>query len=227
MKYEDFRTMMKKSSMGREPVAAPKHGERLEYEDIKDRVFYRIDSIRGNESKLVHSPYISFLDMAITFRWLFEENEEGISSALIEDKHIDYWGITEKEVMEQAIINTPRMFPPKKSSLEEVVTGHRDPDSEHLPIHILSNVIGINGASVVLYDGVLRELFREIGEDFYLLPSSIHEMLALGKSYVCDAGDLYEMVREANNTVVDDRDFLSNSVFYYDHRKDQVFCVPE
>lgn len=226
MKYEEFKAFMKRSQ-SREYMAAPETENPLEFDDIRARVFYRIDSYKGNESKLMHCPYIPFHDMVITFRWLFEENEEGICSALIENKHMEYWGITEEEMVRQAVLNTPKLFPFKKTSLVKMFCDMGEEVPEDFPIQILSNEIGINGASVVLYEGVLGRCFREIGEDFYLLPSSIHEMLAIGKSNVYDPRDLYEMVKEANATVVSEKDYLSGSVYLYEHAKDRMILVPK
>ncbi|MCQ2492357.1 MAG: DUF5688 family protein [Lachnospiraceae bacterium] len=230
MKYEEFKAFMKRSQ-SREYMTAPKPEKDLSFEDIRARVFYRVDSYKGNESKLMHCPYIPFHDMVITFRWLFEENEEGICSALIENRHMEYWGISEEEVIRQAVLNTPKLFPYKQTALVKMMSdmGEDFPEGfpADFPIQILTNEIGINGASVVLYEGVLGKAFHEIGEDFYLLPSSIHEMLAIGESFVYDPRDLYEMVKEANDTVVTEKDYLSGSVYFYDHAKDRMILVPK
>lgn len=227
MKYEKFKTMMQDDREKREFMAAPEEETDWTFEDIRDRVFYRIDSYKGNESKLMHCPFVPFHDMVITFRWLYEESDEGICSALIENEHLDYWGITEEDVIRQAAVNTPKLFPAKSGRLVDMLFEPVEEAVKDYPIHILSNVVGINGASVVLYEGTLKSCYDAVGEDFYLLPSSIHEMLVIGKKYVFDPADLYEMVHEANSTVVSERDFLSESVFFYDHRKDEMTVVPK
>ena len=42
---------------------------------------------------------------------------------------------------------------------------------------MLSNTHGINGATAVLYDGMLEECANMVGDDIYILPSSVHELL--------------------------------------------------
>ena len=91
-----------------------------------------------------------------------------------------------------------------------------------LPLYVLTNAIGINGAATIFYPGALEAFAQEVGQDFYILPSSIHEVLLIAKSEVEDSRDLKDMVWEANRTVVSERERLSDQVLYYDWKKEEV-----
>ncbi|MDO4941379.1 MAG: DUF5688 family protein [Lachnospiraceae bacterium] len=218
MTYEEFKKLVEHEERSKRDGRA---GEAftdglLDYNHIRPRIFYRLIAVKGNEEILERSPHILFFDMAITFRWLFHEDEDGISSALIEKKHLEYWNVNERDIIEEAIRNTPELFPIKWCRILEMINQWVDLGGPDLPLYVMTNRIGINGASVIFYRDVW-ERFRGIsGQGIYILPSSIHEVLLIGEQEVLDLDDLYEMVWQANHTVVSSEEFLSNQVLYYD-----------
>ena len=50
-------------------------------------------------------------------------------------------------------------------------------DFDSLPMYILTNSRQTNGASAILYPGVLSSLAKKLGGNMLLIPSSIHEFL--------------------------------------------------
>jgi hypothetical protein len=226
MKYDKFKELVEH---GKKPVVTEyisSAEDMMDYEKIRPNVFYRV--VSGNEKEKLEGrcPYISFFDMAITFRWLFHEDEEGISSALIEYKHMEYWEIDEDTLILTAIRNTPRLFAERHCRILEAINHWTSIDGPDLPLYIFTNRIGINGASVMFYSDVLRTFADELGQDLYILPSSIHEVLVIGKEEVTSVRDLQDMVWEANHTVVTSKEFLSNQVMYYNRITDEIEMVP-
>lgn len=74
---------------------------------------------------------------------------------------------------------------------------------------------GVYGAAVILRDDVLDRAADAVGTDeIYILPSSIHEVLALPCDN-CDVDTLANMVKEINKECVADEDVLTNSVYKY------------
>ena len=53
-----------------------------------------------------------------------------------------------------------------------------------------------------------------LSKNFYILPSSINEVLIIPESFVAPEF-VKEMVRDVNNTVVTQTDKLSNSIYFY------------
>lgn len=75
--------------------------------------------------------------------------------------------------------------------------------------------MGLNGASAILYEDKLHELAEMMETDLYLLPSSVHECIAVS----VDMGtpeELAEMVQSVNMNEVELKDRLSNNVYHYD-----------
>ena len=52
--------------------------------------------------------------------------------------------------------------------------------------------------------------------DYYILPSSVHEVIIVPYSEILVCSKLDEMVREINITQVEEEDVLSNHVYLYD-----------
>lgn len=80
---------------------------------------------------------------------------------------------------------------------------------------IISNDRGINGAGSMLYEDILHKLAMNLETDLYILPSSVHECIAVSTS-VGDPYELAEMVSEINMEQVALEDRLSNQVYRYD-----------
>lgn len=87
---------------------------------------------------------------------------------------------------------------------------------EAAPFHVLSNESGIDGAALIACPEVLKAVQKEIGEDFYILPSSIHETLIVPKSEMNDVEDLKQMVSSVNEAEVPPEDRLSDNVYEFD-----------
>lgn len=109
--------------------------------------------------------------------------------------------------------------------MRELLEGDLNDFDLKLPdnMYVLSNDVGINGATVMLYPGMLEKLTTDFGNDINILPSSLHEVL------ICKEGnltleELQDIVREANYTSVGPEDFLSDNV-YAVRGKELVNCT--
>jgi hypothetical protein len=226
MKYDKFKQLVNYAEESAGHKAHSSAEDILNFEKIKPKIFYRLVSGYEKEKFEERCPYIPFFDMAIMFRWLFHEDEDGISSALIERKHLDCWGIDEHMLVKIAITNTPKMFAEHHCRILEAINHWTNIEGPDLPLYIFTNRIGINGASVIFYRNILKTFADKIDQNFYILPSSIHEVLIIGENEVTCTQDLKNMVLEANHTVVTPKEFLSNQVMYYDREKDEIKIVP-
>ena len=89
-------------------------------------------------------------------------------------------------------------------------------------MYVISNTSGINGAAALLYENLLKSFSELCHSDFFILPSSIHEILLIPCSSGFSEEELKEMVHEVNQTQVPIEDILSNEVYIY-HREGNYF----
>ena len=79
---------------------------------------------------------------------------------------------------------------------------------------VISNKQQINGAVNMMYDDVLSDIAEQVGTDLYIIPSSIHECIAVSCE-VISAEALAEMVNEVNADCVKDEEVLSSHVYRF------------
>lgn len=92
---------------------------------------------------------------------------------------------------------------------------------------VLANQSLFFGAAMLLNISVLKKLADQLDSNLYLLPSSVHEIIAVRSDPNTDVSYLTEMVNEANNYVVEPEDYLSDHVYYFDREKCEVtIAVP-
>ena len=82
-------------------------------------------------------------------------------------------------------------------------------------MYVLTNLYGINGASAILYKGVLSKFASKLMKDLYVIPSSIHEVIIIPKCKEWEISMLKEMVRDVNMTQVPKEDVLANSIYEF------------
>lgn len=210
----------------------------LGYEDIKDRIVFRVVHYGRNRELLEEAPCVRFLDLAITFHVVMVHKDGELGMFLIHYGQLKQWGMELADLKEAAFANTPRLFPVAVRSMADILDdaqakgapwaeGFVQPEPcGLLPMYVLSNRAGLNGASVVFYRSVLKELAALLEADLYLLPSSIHEFIAVPEREGLSGAALREMVAEVNGSQVAEEEILSEEVYYYDRMQDQMRSAP-
>ena len=207
------------------------------FEDVRDRICYRLIGRKGNEELLDGIPYIEFLDLAICFYYSYHGEQLGDGTILIHNSHMEMWETCTAELFGLASRNTRKLFPWECRSLDEVLREMADSgegaDMEDpvdalctdLPMKVLTNSRKTHGAACILYPGVLDGVAQEIGSDFFILPSSIHEVILLPVTGNEDHEKLKEMIREVNSTQVAPEEVLSDTLYRYDRADEMVVMV--
>ncbi len=187
----------------------------------------RLIPYQKNQNFLKLVPHRRILDFAVVYQLIFEESEKVMGAAVVYQDHCRIWNVTEDILFQTAISSMIKRFPPAFNSVEALIgmpSAAKSSDFPHL--FALTNKYCFFGASVILYPGVLRQMAKKLGGAYYILPSSVHEVLLLAK----DNDDtipkeLQTIVREVNLTEAVSTDFLSNHVYLYDPERDEVSIV--
>ena len=134
------------------------------------------------------------------------------------------WGVTREEVYRQACENTWRLLPVDFRSMGSVMEDALFLPSldEVLKLYVLTNRWKNYGAAAALYEGQLQAVGEMFGENFYLIPSSVHEMLILPESRVPKREELDEMIQEINEIAVAPEEVLGDRAYYYDRDKGEL-----
>lgn len=190
------------------------------FEKVRDRICYRLVGRRENEELLREVPHIEFLDLAICFYYAYQGSALGEGSILLYDSHVEMWGTDTAELFRLANENTPRLYPCVCNSMDEILEGGAQEDLEGfwdgLPMKVLSNGKRLYGAASMIYPEVLGQIASRGGRSFYILPSSIHEVILLADMGNGKPEAFRKMIAEINSTQVDPEEVLSDSLYYYD-----------
>lgn len=212
----------------------------LSLDNCRDRIIYRLVSYERNQEIWEQVPYIPFLDMMVVFHCLMMREQDGIGSICITNYLMEEWGLDTKHLYQIAQENTMRLFPKRVCSLNQLFL-EMIQSLEQVPEEILhqiesgsfpgepwviTNTCEINGASVILYPDCLKKIGEYFQEDFFVLPSSIHEVLVVSMSGGQDFETLEEMVREVNQSCVRPEEILSDHVYQYHCQKNTLEIVP-
>ena len=103
---------------------------------------------------------------------------------------------------------------------EEV--GFPEDENEDNPLYVISTESECYGAAVILYPGFLEKTAAKLESDFFLLPSSLHEMVLVKDDGNLKTEELIQMVKEINASEVRAEDKLTDSVYYYNRKKQQL-----
>ena len=74
----------------------------------------------------------------------------------------------------------------------------------------------------MLYPGLLQSIAEATRSSFYILPSSIHEVLLIKEDNSMDARELQSMVMDINQSEVAPHEVLSNQVYFYDGKEQKI-----
>ena len=95
-------------------------------------------------------------------------------------------------------------------------------DSSQMQMYVITNNVNYFGAAAILYKDVLKKFAEKHNCDFYILPSSVHEVIAVGRDTCPGEKELCNMVSEVNRTQLEYDEILSDSVYYYDYRENKL-----
>lgn len=208
-----------------------------EFDKAKERIVYKLIHYDKNRELLKEVPHREYLDLAIVYYYLVDMEEFTNATILIHHKHLENWNVTEADLYEVARENTPELLEVKFCGMLEILKELAGGDflfgdgqeedwldellvetrtfTDDIGMYVLSNHTRLYGAVTILYDGVMEECCKKLGGNFYILPSSVHEVILVPDRIDITKDNLIRMVREVNATQVEEQEQLSDFVYYY------------
>lgn len=195
-----------------------------DFEQIKGKLVPRLINAEMNSELLEARPHKLVADLAVTYCALLDQSFDGTASVAVTNELMKMWNTSVEELHEIAVANLSDLLPSTFKGMTEVMSemmGISTEDMEMMgmptdeeQMYVLSNSIKVNGASAVLDAKMMEEIAEKVG-DFYILPSSIHEVLVVPVRAGMDVESLEAMVQEVNATQLQHDEVLSNRVYSY------------
>lgn len=183
-------------------------------------VRYKLVNAEKNAENLRSIPHSRILDLAVTYNVVLSCDEYGSASFEVSNKVCEAFGISMEDLDSAARVNTEANgF--RVMTMSEVIAeiakenGCKAPVIDGTdPVIVLSSTDRVNGASVMLYSGYFDAIANSAEDDLYVLPSSIHEVIAIPADGLEPDG-LRSMVSEINSKEVRADEVLSGNIYRY------------
>ena len=169
-------------------------GEFTKKEYILDHVEYKLVNAEKNVEKLQICPNKKILDLAVIYMVVISGDTEGIASYVVQNEMMRITGITLKELDEAAARNTKKVG------------------------FIIKTMQYLN---ILLFKDELAKVADKVNDNLFILPSSIHELLAIPVSQG-GAEDFRQMVKVVNDTEVAPYEILSYEVYLYNRDTGEI-----
>ena len=206
-----------------------------DWEQVKGRLAFRLLSKERNKETLENYVYKEFLDLAAIVTFCAEIDEQGVKAIRVTHDLAERWNVSEEEILQAAEENTEALFPVRMEPILDTLCRVADISRDDLPevvlaeedspqIMVLTNYLGVNGATVLLYDSLLQQVYEKLGGKFFILPSSIHEVIVMPLASAPPITDSQKMVEQINRSAVKEEEILSDSVYLYDGEKVILAC---
>ena len=202
-------------------------------ENIKDKIAMRMVNYKDNREMFSETPHKKVDDLAVYYVVVVGCNRDGTACMTIRNTHQEMLGITTDELHQIAMENTTKIFPPvfmkiedKLSQIENNLLVSKDV-GRNSGMFVLTNEIANFGAVNILNPDITEKVREIIGGDYYIIPSSVHELLLVSKNEMVDARELGILVREVNGHMVDREDRLSDHIYEMDFEKNELRTVKE
>ncbi len=213
--------------------------EKLNLDDVEDKIIFQLINTEQNKEFLETVPNRPFKDLSIIYRCMMEDVPDGTCSAVVTNGLAETLGLSEEELFNRAKENTVRICPPEVKTMNEVIEeilvrdfidlGMPEEDvkemvhqtvlnegmSDKTSLYVMTNSKRMFGANAILFEDQLYSLAEKLDSDLYIMPSSIHEVIAVSTD-IGNPEELAAMVSEINASEVALEDRLSNQVYHYD-----------
>ena len=225
--------------------------EQLEPDNLLDPGYVRnqivcslVNTDRSQEF-LKECPHFPFLNLSVVFYLLIDDVRIGTGTVMIRNVHMQQLKLKKEELLGLAMKNMGRLLPADFMTTEQLISelrggcpetengtaecsnGYADSkviDNRH-PLFVLTNSRRSYGAVWMMDAEVLRRVADQLKDDFYVIPSSIHECMVLPAGYHLKTESISRIVRRINRTKVAPEEVLADSVYRYDRAKGRLIIA--
>ena len=191
-----------------------------------DAVFPALIKTEDNKEMLETLVSKAFLDLSVIYVLRIDDRDGSCASVKVTKDMIKNYGISKEELDEVAMYNLRNKDKPEISTMRETLSRlmhdsiiDTDENNQMDCMHVLTNKTGCNGAAQMLN---MEQLSGKYEKNFYIIPSSIHELILLDDTDDMDVGMVNQMIREVNESQLSPEEVLSDHCYYYDFGNKEV-----
>lgn len=205
-----------------------------DYRAVKDMLTVEVVGKDQNAEILQSVPHQELEDLAAVYRIALGETENGNATVLITNEILRNYGITQDQLHQDALDAAQHTMKYSIRSMDEVLREmaqsmgieQNQPVMFSSPLYVGTTDRDTFGAGVLAVPSFFEDATEKLDGNFYVLPSSVHEILLLPDRFAPEHQFLKELVQDVNANEVDPKDRLSDNVYHYD-AKERIFELAE
>ena len=175
------------------------------------------------EEQVVRKPW---MDLTVYYVVRLRQGESWNVQIRITHGMVQQWGIDEKELLEQAMLNMRKSGYKVEKILNLLLKALPDIEipedvaDEKCAMIVLTNRAMNQGAVAILDKEILKEIAGE--QSMYIIPASIHEVILLPEKEGVEKAEIDAMVQQVNEESVLPEERLSNHAYYYNCKTEMI-----
>jgi len=199
----------------------------LSWDKVKDSLSVRLLEKKRNIDFLSNMPYVDVGNgLAMTVDINMPGDMQGEWRIAVNHGVMQQLGVDRNELFLKAMESAVSYDPATLTDMSQALFS---PDKENLldrteplepmevgGMYVLTTESGNLGASALFYPDVKEKAAEMLGSGYYVLPSSVHECILVPETAGINEKELCDMVKQANRTVVEPKDVLSDNIYHYD-----------
>lgn len=198
----------------------------MNYSDIKDKLTILVVPARDYKciARLVPHDYVTGTDDLMIIYCIDTAEINPYSEdryLMLTNKSLRTFGITKEQLCVDTFFNVAR---------SATIQFCLDPELAALnpsekPVCVATNGDLEYGASVLAYPGFLEQASAILGGNYYVVPSSIHDVILIPEDQVDDPIDLRDFFRQVNRDEFEPEEWLSNNLYHFDVKEHRFEIV--
>lgn len=192
----------------------------LTVEEAKKHIILDLVNTKMNQELLKDAPSFTILngELSAIPRWQISDE----ASFIVKNSLVSTLKLTPEEVLQmgQQNVNNQEFEIHSMSDILKGMLGEDVPNMEEPKMLVITNDRKLHGANALLSEDTLKQVYEQMGEQRYaIIPSSIHEVIAIPVEESMNPADIRSLICEVNSTTLDPEEVLSDQLMIYDGTK--------
>lgn len=185
-----------------------------------DKIYCRLINTEANTMFLYDVPHKEWNDLSVVYYFYLGKDESHHKMITVTNLLLELIGLSLDELDKLARTNLKREMKPDIQSMYSMVCKLHGYEFDALPfdgsMYVITNESRFNGAVSVVFEDILEKFVSQKGiQDFWIIPSSIHEMILVADDGMMDSKTFRSMIREVNDSLVAPEEVLSYNCYRY------------
>ena len=159
----------------------------LDYDAVKENLTIKMYDPKNNVKYLEKYAHKSCGELTALYSVIWEQNEFGTASIPVSKSNLEMWGVSIEQLHQDALLadrnrgyglynmeNLVNSMVFDREPINLLLNADASGPSEKA-MYVLTNTSKINGANALVQEELLAQVGDVLREDYYVLPSSVHE----------------------------------------------------